>query len=363
MDHSTLIDRLTDNSPEALASLWEQADRVRRANVGDEVHLRGLVEISSFCRRSCTYCGLRAENAGLTRYRMTDAEIVEATALAESLGYGSVVLQAGEDPGLTVQGLARVVREIKATTRLAVTLSLGERPLGELEQLRAAGADRYLLRFETSNLTLLDRIHPPLPGAPARMTLLRSLRGLGFEVGSGVMVGLPGTTWSDLARDLMLFQELDLDMIGVGPYIPHPATPLGRASTGALLEPRPPADELTTLKVVALTRLLCPQSNIPATTALATINPLEGRELALRRGANVCMPNVTPTKYRRHYEIYPDKACMDEAATQCDGCLRGRIARIGRPVGVGPGPSPRFAGGLPAEPHSAARAPLLPVVR
>lgn len=346
MKHIEIASWLRETDEGRLVSLWERADQVRRDHVGDAVHLRGLIEVSNYCRRSCLYCGIHSGNRELPRYRMERSEVLASAELAASLGYGSVVLQAGEDPCLTVEWLSDVVTAIKSKTGLAITLSLGERPVGDLGRLRAAGADRYLLRFETSNPELFARIHPPWPNLPDRITLLRRLRELGFEIGSGVMVGIPGSSFEDLARDLLLFQELDLDMIGVGPFIPHPATPLGGAGCVERSPDQPGNDELTTLKVVALARLLCPQANIPATTALATIDPVAGRELALRRGANVCMPNLTPTKYRKLYEIYPDKACVSEASTQCDGCLRGRIARIGRHVGVGPGASPRYLGGL-----------------
>jgi biotin synthase len=250
------------------------------------------------------------------------------------------VLQAGEDPGLKTQFITEVVTRIKNQTQLAVTLSLGERTVPELKLWRRAGADRYLLRFETSDRALFDMIHPGLRGvASDRIEMLRQLKSLGYETGSGIMVGLPGQSYESVARDIALFRELDLDMIGIGPFIPHKETPLGQlpADHDLLAAREVPQGEAMVYKAVALARLVCPQANIPATTALATINRKEGRELALRRGANVVMPNLTPLKYRRLYEIYPDKACVDEAGSACNGCLRGRIARIGRRVGVGQG--------------------------
>ncbi len=331
---------LHETHPRRLEELWESADRVRRENVGDEVHLRGLLEISNFCCRDCTYCGIRGTRLDLVRYRMTPKEILDCAATAADFGYGTVVLQAGEDPALSGPVMSHVVSEIKARHPLAVTLSMGERSDEDLYLWREAGADRYLLRFETSNRELFARIHPNFPGAGRdRIGMLRRLREMGYEIGSGVMIGIPGQTYDDLVNDLLLFAELDLDMIGVGPYIPHPETALARVSLDEAIPPDRgvPNTELMTYKVVALARLLCPQANIPSTTALATLNLAEGREFGLQRGANVLMPNMTPPEYRRLYEIYPSKACVLETAEKCHGCMLGRIRRIGRLPGHGPG--------------------------
>jgi biotin synthase len=196
------------------------------------------------------------------------------------------------------------------------------------------------LRFETSDEELYRLIHPDLPGRRSdRFAILATLRRLGYEAGSGIMVGIPGQTWASVAADIEAFSNLDLDMIGIGPYIAHPATPLGDRSWVREIPPdeQIPGDEPTVYKVVALTRLVCPQANIPSTTALATINKVDGRELGLQRGANIVMPNLTPPEYRVRYEIYPDKACVGETAEMCRGCLQGRIEAIGREVGTGPG--------------------------
>jgi biotin synthase len=262
-------------------------------------------------------------------------------------------MQAGEDYGITRDWLAGVVRRIKAETPLAVTLSMGERPEEDLAAWRAAGADRYLLRFETSDDELYELIHPALPGRKSdRVAILRTLRRLGYEAGSGIMVGIPGQSYDSVAADIELFRTLDLDMIGIGPYIAHPATPLGkeRASRGdaetqsgeGMVRTLPPGQqipnsELMVYKAVALTRLACPEANIPSTTALATLNKVNGRELGLMRGANIVMPNVTPVEYRALYEIYPAKACIHEDALACYGCLKARIVSLGREVGSGPG--------------------------
>jgi len=323
-----------------LEELWAAADRVRRENVGDEVHLRGLIEISNHCCRQCGYCGIRAGNHSLERYRMTANEILKCAHQAVRYKYGTVVMQAGEDYGIETEWLTGIVRQIKRETPLAVTLSLGERSDKDLEIWKEAGADRYLLRFETSDQELYELIHPKFAGGfKNRLAVLDMLRKLGYEVGSGVMVGIPGQTYDTLAGDIETFRALDLDMIGVGPYISHPATPLG---SGEWIRRVPPADqapntELMTYKTVALARLVCPQANIPSTTALATINKANGRELGLTRGANVVMPNLTPVKYRALYEIYPAKVCIDETSGQCRACLYARVQSIGRTVGKGQG--------------------------
>jgi biotin synthase len=344
MNREEIIAWLREESPERLESLWRRADAARRQGVGDEVHLRGLLEISSHCVRECLYCGLRASHRDLPRYRMTEGEVLDGARQAAAYGYGTVVLQSGEDYGIGAEWLAAIIRRIKAETPLAVTLSLGERPASDLGLWREAGADRYLLRFETSNRTLYDRIHPPVAGRTSdRPALLRGLRDLGYEIGGGVMVGIPGQTYADLTDDILLMARLDLDMIGVGPFLPHPATPLGQGDAAAVpVGEQAPNTELMTYKMVALARLACPRANIPSTTALATLNMAQGRELGLQRGANVVMPNLTPVKYRALYEIYPGKACITETAEQCRTCLDRRIQSIGRRLGTGRGNSPRL---------------------
>jgi biotin synthase len=345
MERGEILQWLRESDPPRLASLWQSADQTRQKHVGGEVHLRGLIELSNYCVRLCGYCGLRADNSAIERYRMSDNEVFECVEQAVEFGYGTVVLQSGEDPALTGRRIAGLVRRIKAETPLAVTLSLGERDDGDLAAWREAGADRYLLRFETSNRALYERIHPSLPGRRSdRLAILRTLRRLGYEVGSGVMIGIPGQTYDDLADDIELFARLELDMIGVGPYLRHPETPLAdreawpEAADGQQVS----ASEEMTYKVIALARLVCPRANIPATTALATLNTTYGRELGLVRGANVVMPNLTPPKYRALYQIYPDKACIAETGEACHHCLSSRIQRIGRRPGQGQGNSPNY---------------------
>jgi biotin synthase len=331
---------LREEDESRLQQLFARADEVRREHVGDAVHMRGLIEISNYCVRQCAYCGLRAENASVKRYRMSREEILESARLAKQLGYGTVVMQAGEDYGLTGPWIAGVVREIKSETGLAVTLSLGERPEEELRLWKLAGADRYLLRFETSDPVLFSLIHPARrEGDPDRIELLGKLRSLGYEIGGGVMVGIPGQTYATLANDILAFRGLDLDMIGVGPFIPHPATPLGSGELSPVVDAaeQVPANEQMVLKVVALTRLICPDANIPSTTALATINKTDGRRRGLKCGGNIVMPNLTPVRYRAMYEIYPAKSCIDESATDCNQCLTAQIRSIDREIGEGPG--------------------------
>ncbi len=346
LKHAELVGWLREADPQRLNELWQRADRVRQQHVGSQVHLRGLIEFSNHCVRNCAYCGLRASNRRLERYRMTADEILACVHQAVAFGYGTVVLQSGEDLAVTTGEIADWVRRIKRETDLAVTLSLGERTEDAWAAWRQAGADRYLLRFETSNRQLYHRIHPPRPGQESdRIGLLGLLRRLGYEVGSGVMIGIPGQTYDDLARDLALFAELDLDMIGVGPYLPHPDTPLADVAAYRSAGPgdQVAASEAMTYRVIALARLVCPRANIPATTALATLNRGNGRELGLQRGANVVMPNLTPPQYRALYAIYPEKACLAETALACHSCLAARIRSLGRDVGQGRGDSPNRA--------------------
>ncbi|MCP4644098.1 MAG: [FeFe] hydrogenase H-cluster radical SAM maturase HydE [bacterium] len=341
LDQAAIEAWLREDDEARLQELWDAADAVRAEKVGNAVHLRGLIEISNYCARSCGYCGLRVSNGDIERYRMPEDEIMACVGEAVEYGYGTVVMQAGEDYGLTREWLTDLICRIKRETPLAVTLSLGERPDEDLVAWREAGADRYLLRFETSDPDLYKLIHPDLPSrlGSDRVEILKTLAQLGYEAGSGVMVGIPGQTYANLAQDIDLFRQLDLDMIGVGPYITHPDTPLG---TGEWRRDVAPEDqvsnsELMTYKVVALTRLVCPEANIPSTTALATINRDSGRELGLQRGANIVMPNLTPIAYRESYQIYPGKACINETAGQCRMCLRGRVMSIGREIGTGQG--------------------------
>lgn len=326
-----LVCLLALENTEDLARLYTGADRVRQKYVGDEIHLRGLIEFSNYCRKNCSYCGIRRGNRKIKRYRMTVEEILDTVSEAEELGYRTVVLQSGEDMSYTVDKLAELTSRIKRQADVAITLSIGERSREEYERLHEAGADRFLLRFETSNRELYGHLHPD-SNYDERMRILAWLREIGYQVGSGVMIGLPGQTIEDLALDILKFKELDLDMVGVGPYICHEETPLAGHANGTV--------EMT-FKVIALARIVTRYAHIPATTALATLRPADGREEALRLGANVVMPNVTPAKYRAMYELYPSKVCIQEEAAQCRDCMGGRILSLGRPISQGYGHSLR----------------------
>ena len=341
LDRAELEAWLRERDDSALDALWLRADAVRRERVGDAVHLRGLIEITNYCVRHCAYCGIAACAGPLPRYRMTRGEILACARKGRDLGFGTIVLQSGEDPDLTGPFVAAVVRDITRETGAAITLSLGERTDADLRAWRDAGADRYLLRFETTDPDLYGRIHPDLPGTVSdRLAQLVRMREMGYEVGTGVMVGIPGQTWDSLANDIWTFRDDDMDMIGIGPYLPSPRTPLAGPLKDELMAPpgrQVPNDELTTLKAVALTRLVCPDTNIPSTTALSILDPSAGRAHGLARGANVVMPNLTPPQYRVLYEIYPGKAAVHESADDLAAATIALIRRLGRTVGTGPG--------------------------
>ncbi|MBN1759487.1 MAG: [FeFe] hydrogenase H-cluster radical SAM maturase HydE [Chitinispirillaceae bacterium] len=307
MNRRELLSLLRSTDPAVVSELTEEAGRVRDQSVGKAVYLRGLVEFSSYCRRGCTYCGINCANSRITRYRMTDAEILGCAEAIQSYAIGTVVLQSGEDSFFTGPKMATIISAIKERTGIAITLSLGERPAADLKLWREAGADRYLLRFETSDQKLFSKIHPPatIP-LPGRIEQLQLLRELGYEVGSGIMTGFPGQTCASATDDLLLFQSLDLDMIGIGPYVPHPGTPMADEIGDITSDDQLPNTLATAYKIVALTRILCPSINMPCTTALRTIDPAGYRE-GLKAGCNVIMPNVTPLDYSERYDIYPGK--------------------------------------------------------
>ena len=308
------------DDPAPATALFEAADKVRKENVGDCVHLRALIEFSNICRRDCFYCGLRCGNTNVQRYRLEPDEIVKLAQDAWGLGYKTVVMQSGEDPWFTGEILAGIIRRVKEIG-LAITLSVGERSREEYALWKEAGADRYLLRIETTDKVLYEELDPGMSW-DERVRCLNDLRDLGYELGTGSLVGLPGQTTESIARDILFFNTLDADMIGVGPFIPHPETPL--AGTGGGTFDR-------ACRVVSICRLLQPTSNIPATTAMETLDP-NGRMLALQRGANVVMPNVTETEYRPLYQLYPGKICLNDAPAHCRGCITGKIKSIGREV-------------------------------
>ena len=318
MHKQEIIDILSDSSKNDW--LFKEADRVRRVNVGDEIHLRGLIEFSNICKCQCKYCGLRSPNKEAERYRILKDDIIKTASNAVSLGYKTIVLQSGEDDYYDTDKMAEIIREIKKLD-VALTLSIGEKTYDEYKAFKEAGADRYLLRIETTDENLYKEMHPHA-SYENRKRCLYDLKSLGFETGTGCLVGLPGQTTESLADDILFFKELDADMVGIGPFIPHKQTPLKDTAKG---------DFWLALKVMALTRINLPDINIPATTAMETLNP-NGRIIALNSGANVVMPNVTPTNYRAKYEIYPGKICINDQPEKCRGCIEAKIKAIGRTI-------------------------------
>lgn len=300
--------------------LTQAADRVRKKYVGDEVHLRGLIEFSNYCKQNCLYCGFRRDNKKATRYRLTEEQIIAFAKDAAEQGYKTVVLQSGEDSYYTIDKMKHIISEIKKFD-LAITLSIGEKTFEEYEAYKEAGANRFLIRIETTDKNLYTKLDPDMDWQN-RLICLNNLRELGYEVGTGCLVGLPEQTLESLADDILFFKEINADMIGIGPFIPNENTPLKDAQGGSF--------ELA-LKVMAITRLLLPDINIPATTAMETLNP-NGRLIALQSGANVVMPNVTQGDYRKFYEIYPGKICVNDTPTKCRGCITGKIKSINRSV-------------------------------
>ena len=300
--------------------LFSLADKTREEYVGDEVHLRGLIEFSNICKRQCKYCGLRCEDKFIDRYRISKENIISYAEHAVNMGYKTIVLQSGEDEYYNTDLMCEIIAGIKKLG-VALTLSIGEKTYEEYKVFKEAGADRYLIRIETTDKTLYNQMHPNMD-FDNRVRCLENLGRLGYEVGTGCLVGLPNQTIESLADDILFFKEINADMVGIGPFIPHPHTPLKDSATGSFT---------LALKVMALTRILLKDINIPATTAMETLNP-NGRIIALQSGANVVMPNVTTTEYRAKYEIYPNKICINENPDKCKGCISAKIQSIGRTV-------------------------------
>jgi len=303
--------------------LFERAREVRDRYDGKEVHLRALLEFSNYCRRNCYYCGLRRDNKNLKRYRMSIEEIVDVAGEAVDLGFKTVVLQSGEDPWFTGERIAEIVGRVKKFN-VAVTLCVGERDYNEYALWKEYGADRYLLKHETMDSLLYRKLHPDLDMTlGGRIECLKILKGLGYQIGSGNMIGLPGQSLESIADDILFMKEIEVDMAGIGPFIPHPNTPLSHVKNHGNAE--------TVLKTLAILRLIMKTILLPATTALATIDPM-GREKGLLAGANVIMPNITPFPYRVHYEIYPNKRCLREEIKYCKECIEKKVSSMGLSV-------------------------------
>lgn len=322
LDRDAVIGLLTTAPAD---ELYRQADRVRHDAVGDEVHLRGLIEFSNICRNDCMYCGIRRSNGKVKRYRLDDDELVETARRAAELGFQTIVLQSGEDMHYDQSRMCRIIERIKRLD-VALTLSIGERDYGDYKAFRDAGADRYLLRIETTDCALYHRLNPGMSWERRHECLLM-IRELGYELGSGIMVGQPGQTVESIADDLFYLKDIGIDMAGIGPFIPHPDTPLAAEQGGTLEQ---------ALRTMAVMRLLMPDINIPATTAMESLHP-QGRLKALQAGANVVMPNVTHGEYRRLYELYPGKVCVNDTPAHCRSCIGLKILSIGRTIGQGRG--------------------------
>jgi biotin synthase len=311
--------------------------------VGPVVYFRGLFELSNLCSKDCLYCGIRRSNQKVERYTIPVDEILTGARWAHEQGYGSVVLQSGErsDPAF-VDLVTELVTKIRALSRdqLAITLSVGEQTEATYRTWFQAGAERYLLRIETSDPALYLRLHPADHSWERRRDCLRLLHSIGYQLGSGVMIGLPGQSAEQLARDILFFEQEQVVMIGMGPFIPHADTPLRDAIRNFAWKRH--AQLALALRMIAVTRLYLPDVNIAAATALQTLAP-DGREQGLMAGANVIMPNLTDPKYRRSYQLYDGKPCLDESATECRGCLQARITSLGETIGFGQrGDSRRF---------------------
>ncbi len=316
--------------------IFEKAKATKEKYIGKKVYFRGLMEYSNFCSKNCYYCGIRAGNAKLIRYEMTDEEVMEAARYAWENDFASIVIQGGErNDKKFISHIQFLLNEIRRLSegKLHVTLSLGEQTEETYLRWKEAGAHRYLLRIEVSNPILYKKLHPNDKHHvyEERLEALKLLRKTGYQVGTGVMIGLPYQTLPDLADDLIFFRDFDIDMAGMGPYIEHIDTPL-----------YPLRDQLLplierfrlSLKMVALLRIIMKDVNIAATTAMQTIDP-QGREKALMVGANVIMPNLTPVKYRSNYLLYENKPCLDEEAEECKSCLEARIFMAGEEIAYG----------------------------
>ena len=328
----TLRRILGTQQPDEVEVIRQHAEQTLLKNCGDTVRLRGLIEFSNRCTSDCYYCGIRRSNKMPTRYTLTQDEIVDTARWCGEQGYGSVVLQSGERRDAKfVRFVSDTLRAIKETTRsvalpegVGITLCVGEQSPETYAEWFDAGAHRYLLRMETSSPALFAALHPAEQRYESRIECLKTLKAIGYRVGTGVMIGLPGQTLDDLVDDLFFFRDIGADMIGMGPYIPHE-----QAALHGMPILDVPARMTLALRMIAATRLLLPSINIAATTALQTLAP-DGREQGLRYGANVIMPQATPLRVRREYTLYDGKPCLDDSAGQCASCLEGRIHSVGR---------------------------------
>lgn len=326
-----------------LKAIYEKAYEIKKAEIGQKVYYRGLIEFGNYCVKNCYYCGIRKDNKEVERYHMSKEDIMESVRWIHANGYGSVALQSGErqDPEY-IDFVEDVIKEIKKIGNIGITLSLGEQTEDTYRRWFNAGAHRYLLRIESTSKKIYDSIHPNdvLHDFETRVNCLRVLKKVGYQVGTGVMIGLPNQTEEDLVNDILFYKNNDIDMIGMGPYIPHDDTPMGQKELN--IPDKKKRVELG-LKMIALTRIFLKDVNIAATTALQGLDPL-GREKGLKAGANILMPITTKDEHRAKYQLYNDKPCIDDNADKCKNCLEGRIKSVGDEIMYGDwGDSPHFA--------------------
>lgn len=327
-EYAELIEGRSESSSERLFALARQ---VREKHYGKDVYIRGLIEFTNYCRNDCYYCGIRRSNAKAQRYRLTEDEILSCCEEGHRLGFRTFVLQGGEDGYFTDGKVCRIVSRIKGLfPDCAVTLSIGEKSRESYQAFFDAGADRYLLRHETADFCHYGKLHPPELSAENRQRCLWDLMDIGYQVGTGFMVGSPYQTPWELAEDMEFLAKLRPQMVGIGPFVPHSDTPFGNMPGGTV--------ELT-LFMLGLIRLTLPQALIPATTALGTIDPV-GREKGILAGANVVMPNLSPVSVRKKYSLYDNKICTGEESAQCLECLKNRIASTGYRIVLGRGDHP-----------------------
>lgn len=307
-------------NPEISRALTEEAVRLRRHYYGDKVYTRGLIEFTNYCKNDCYYCGIRRGNSHAQRYRLSREEILACCENGYALGFRTFVLQGGEDPYYTDERMAEIISLIRrGWPDCAITLSIGEKSYESYRLFKEAGADRYLLRHETASDELYRRLHPEEMLLSHRKQCLYDLKSLGYQVGAGFMVGSPGQTMEHLAEDLIFLKELEPQMVGIGPFIPHHETRFANETAGSVG---------LTLFLLSVIRILLPKVLLPATTALGTMDPL-GREKGLAAGANVVMPNLSPVKNRKQYDLYDNKICTGEEAAECRGCLERRVSSTG----------------------------------
>lgn len=326
-----LLSILNGMNAEVRTYLHTKAREIAKIAYQGRIFARGLIEFTNICARNCRYCGIRRDNSAVERYRLSLDDILGACETGHALGYRTFVLQGGEDPGLSADDIVDMVVRIKERyPDCALTLSIGEWSKADYKSFYDAGADRYLLRHETASRKLYESLHPDMD-FDNRRRCLADLKEIGFQVGAGFMVGLPGQTHEDLVADLRYMRLLEPHMVGIGPFIPHQATPLAKRKSGTLLE---------TLDMVALTRLMLPEALLPATTALGSIDPT-GREMGLKAGANVVMPNLTPKSERAKYLLYDGKICVGDEAAECRKCIEGRIKKAGFQMDMAVGDHPR----------------------